>query len=177
MLSIWRWTALAASLALAATLAWALLRDAGRRPDRALAQAVVASHVRSLMATHLYDVESTDQHTVKPWFDGKIDFAPDVRDFKSENFPLQGGRLDYLINRPVAALVYRHDKHYINLFIWPAPNDSDQPEELTTQQGYQLIHWTSANMTYWAISDTTPDLLHRFTTLVRAHDAPTTHPN
>src|SRR5205823_5881016 len=123
-------------------------------------------HVRSLMAAHLVDVESSDQHTVKPWFDGKLDFAPEVRDFRAESFPLAGGRLDYLEDRPVAALVYRHDKHYINLFIWPAPNEPDRSQTTRLQQGYQLIHWTRGQMNYWAVSDTSPQTLQRFADLV-----------
>jgi anti-sigma factor RsiW len=165
---LWLPIAAAASVAIIAVTLWAMLRGAHPSSERLLAEAVVSGHVRSLMAAHLFDVESTDQHTVKPWFIGKIDFAPDVRDFKTESFPLAGGRLDYLAERPVAALVYRHDKHYINLFIWPAPNEADRAQTATVQQGYQVIHWTRAQMNYWAVSDMSPQTLQRFADLVAA---------
>ena len=145
---LWLPIAAAASLPLAFTL-WTVLGSKHVSDERLLAQAVASSHVRSLMADHLLDVVSTDKHTVKPWFDGKLDFAPEVSDFKTDSFPLAGGRLDYLADRPVAALVYRHDKHYINLFIWPAPNEPDHAQTATVQQGYQLIHWTGGHMNYW----------------------------
>ena len=167
ILRLWLPLAAAASLALVAVALWAALRGSHASDERVLAQAVVSGHVRSLMEAHLLDVVSTDQHTVKPWFDGKLDFAPDVRDFRADTFPLAGGRLDYLADRPVAALVYRHEKHYINLFIWPAPNEPDRPQTATLQQGYQLIHWTRGQMNYWAVSDTSQQTLQRFADLVK----------
>jgi anti-sigma factor RsiW len=136
------------------------------RPN--LADEVVADHVRSLLATHLVDVASTDQHTVKPWFDGKIDFAPQVRDFAAEGFPLIGGRLDYLDGRTVAALVYRRQKHPINLLISPAPGRANTSPEALTRRGYNLIHWTQGEMSYWAVSDLNTAELSQFA----AHFAP-----
>ena len=175
----WPTLAVAASVALVAVSLWAALRGRSSAPfdERRLADAVVSGHVRSLMAAHLVDVESTDQHTVKPWFDGKLDFAPDVRDFGAESFALAGGRLDYLADRPVAALVYRHGKHYINLFIWPAAGQADQTDTVITQQGYVLVHWVQSGMIYWAVSDTSEVVLRRFTSLVHDHGSPATKPS
>jgi anti-sigma factor RsiW len=103
---------------------------------------------------------------VKPWFDGKIDFAPIVKDLSAQGYPLIGGRLDYIHKRTVAALVYQRRKHYINLFIWPAAA-SDRPEERLSDQGYNVISWTSNQANYWAVSDLNNEELLAFAQLIR----------
>jgi anti-sigma factor RsiW len=144
-------------------LVGALLVQTSKRPSESqmVSEQVVSSHIRSLMANHLADVPSTDQHTVKPWFNGKLDFAPVVKDLSPEGFPLVGGRLDYLNDRPVAALVYRRRQHPINLFVWPSTN-SDTDLGTTTIKGYNLVHWTHGHVTYWAVSDLNPAELKDF---------------
>ncbi|HXS01911.1 MAG TPA: anti-sigma factor [Pyrinomonadaceae bacterium] len=133
--------------------------------DDLLAQEVVSSHVRSMMLNHLVDVPSSDQHTVKPWFNGKLDFAPEVKDLVDQGFPLVGGRLDYIDNRTVAALVYQRRKHSINLFIWPSTR-SDQAEQQFSNHGYNIIHWTRSGASYWAVSDVNSADLGEFARLV-----------
>ena len=122
-----------------------------RSEDRLLAE-ITSSHVRSLMAAHLTDVASGDQHTVKPWFDGKLDFAPPVKDLRDSGFPLLGGRLDYLAARPVAALVYSRQKHLINLFVWPE-TQADAAPRAAERNGYHLIRWSAQGMIFCAVSD------------------------
>ena len=126
---------------------------------------VVAGHIRALQPGHLEDVVSTDQHTVKPWFDGRIDFAPPVRDFAAEGFPLRGGRLDYLGGRPVAALVYQRDKHIIDLYVWPASGAGPHLAGDTTIQGYNVVHWAAGGMNFWAVSDVERGRLDDFAAL------------
>jgi anti-sigma factor RsiW len=132
-----------------------------------ITQEIVADHLRSLMANHLTDVTSTDQHTVKPWFNGKLDFAPPVNDFAAEGFPLIGGRLDYLDGRPVAALVYQRRLHPINLFVWAAPEKYAEKATQQTRQGYSILFWTRDRMTYCAISDLTVDEMQTLAALLQ----------
>jgi anti-sigma factor RsiW len=159
----WNWLALAAAIVFAAIIAWNVL-PRWQRPgaDQFLATQLIASHVRSLMANHLTDIASSDQHTVKPWLDAKLDFAPAVVDLSSEGFPLIGGRLDYLDNRPVAALIYQRRKHFINLFVWPAGPDETRTPRTITRQGYQLLHWVDSDFNYWAVSDVSMNDLQAF---------------
>ena len=130
-----------------------------------LTDAIVADHIRALQPGHLEDVVSTDQHTVKPWFDGRIDFAPPVRDFAAEGYPLKGGRLDYLDNRPVAALVYQRDKHIIDLYVWPESGAGPHLAGDTSIQGYNVVHWTQSGMNFWAVSDVERGQLDDFANL------------
>jgi anti-sigma factor RsiW len=132
---------------------------------------LVSAHVRSLMAAHLEDVASSDQHTVKPWFSGKLDFAPPVVDLRQQGYVLSGGRLDYLQDRPVAALVYRYQKHVINLFLWPAQGSLAADQALRTQplpRGYRMVGWRDDGLEYRAVSDAGPDALRLFAVQLRS---------
>ena len=167
MLPKW-WFNIAAPMAAAAVILLALVPFLrGPSADDLLAGEVISSHVRSLMASHLADVSSSDQHTVKPWFAGKLNFSPPVEDLAKQGFPLIGGRLDYLEDRPVAALIYQRQKHFINLFIWPSGSDSDVETKTVLRQGYNLFHWTRSGMTFWAVSDLNNAELQKFVQLVQ----------
>ncbi len=164
----WNWLGLA-GLGVAAAIIFAAIITLNlvprlQRPgaDQFLATQLIASHVRSLMANHLTDVASSDQHTVKPWLDAKLDFAPPVVDLAGEGFPLVGGRLDYLDNRTVAALVYQRRKHFINLFVWPGEAGATRPTMAMSHQGYQLLHWADPDFNYWAVSDVSANDLQTF---------------
>jgi anti-sigma factor RsiW len=164
----WNWLSLS-GLGLAAAIIFAAIIFSNlapqlRRPgtDQLLATQLIASHVRSLMANHLTDVASSDQHTVKPWLDAKLDFAPPVVDLASEGFPLIGGRLDYLDNRTVAALVYQRRKHFINLFVWPAESNATRATKAMSRHGYQLLNWVESDFDYWAVSDVNVNDLQTF---------------
>ena len=151
--SPWRWMSAVAAVAVVAAGAWLAIAVPRASEIDATTREAVSSHIRSLMAEHLEDVASTDQHTVKPWFNGRLDFSPPVTDFAAEEYPLVGGRLDYLRGRTVAALVYLHRKHVINVFVWPVADARDVVAAPVTQQGFHVIHATHGRMAYWVVSD------------------------
>jgi anti-sigma factor RsiW len=158
--------AYAAGLIVAATSGWVgnrYVAASGERADaqRVLVASLVDTHVRSLMAEHLTDVLSSDHHTVKPWFAGKVDFAPFVPELQAQGFPLIGGRVEVVSGHTAAALVYGRGLHKINLFIWPA-SAADAGPLAAWFNGYALVHWTDRGLTYWAVSDAAASELSAF---------------
>ena len=159
---------------MAAALAFAVLLGVGfglawlqPAAEERLAREVVDGHVRSLMAGHLMDIASSDQHTVKPWIAGKLDFSPPVIDLAAHGYALAGGRLDYLDGRSVMALVYRRHAHVINLFVWPQGTKANSGARFDSRQGYNLAHFSGAGMAFWAVSDLNPEEFSAFVGLVR----------
>jgi anti-sigma factor RsiW len=145
----WRWASAVAAAVLIVFVSMQWLRPS----QEMLVNEIISSHVRSMMANHITDVASSDRHTVKPWFGGKLDYSPPVKDLTEQGFRLVGGRLDYVDSRPVAALVYQRSQHLINLFVWPSNNTVTKQEGQLTRQGYNLIHWTQSGMSYWLVSE------------------------
>jgi anti-sigma factor RsiW len=170
----WRqWPALAASALLVFGAGWMLgsARDQTSR-GQALETEVVSGHIRALMLDHLTDVASSDHHSVKPWFNGKLDFSPPVPELASEGFPLLGGRLDYLGGRAVAALAYGRRNHVIDVFLWPiAPGEPAMPVRSSAHQGYGLVQWTQGGMSFWAVSDLNFRELRQFVALLQRSDS------
>jgi anti-sigma factor RsiW len=150
--------AIALAGALAASLAFLLLPGADNE--------VLTAHLRALQPGHLTDVTSNDQHNVKPWFDGRLDYAPPVKDLAAQGFPLTGGRLDYLAGRPVAALVYRRQQHVIDVFVWPHANA--QPRMARPEKGYQAVSWDEEGFAFTAISDLNAAELQQFAAAFKA---------
>jgi anti-sigma factor RsiW len=164
----WYTVPLAMAATIVAILGLVYLDQGGafeRSRDNTFAQEVISSHVRSLLAAHLFDVPSTDQHTVKPWFDGKLKFSPPVHDFADHGFRLTGGRLDYLDGREVAALVYQRRLHVINLFIWPSESGRTTVVKSFTKDGYNVSHWEHDGFVFWAVSDVNAEDLTAFADL------------
>jgi anti-sigma factor RsiW len=161
---MWRWGGLAAAFATVALVSWnvAVLQGGGSEEERIVSE-VATAHVRSLMAeNHLNDVISTDQHTVKPWFNGKLDVAPPVIDLTAQGFTLIGGRLDYIDARPVGAVIYRRRQHIINLFVAQTADAQRHTAKMETMQGFNIWHWSDRGLNYWAVSDLGADELAEF---------------
>lgn len=170
-----RWTlAVAASLAIVSVGSWQLATM--RANSDTLTQTVLESHVRSLIGEHLTDVVSSDLHTVKPWFNGRLDFSPPVYDFAGRGYPLLGGRLEYVGERKVAALVYGRRKHIINVFLWPADASMAQGPATATRHGYHLLHWNGSDFTYWVVSDLGKTELQEFAGLLKDADSAAASP-
>lgn len=164
----WNWAAVAAAILLAVVLTLRFLpgRDA-RLESSLVAEEIVASHIRALQPGHLLDVQSTDQHTVKPWFNGKLDFSPPVRDLAEAGYPLIGGRLDYIARHPAAVLVYQRRQHLIDVFVWPGEGKPAPPKSEIASQGYNMLCWQSSGMDFCAVSDLNPAELQQFASLLR----------
>lgn len=144
----------------------------GSSDDLRIEEAVVDSHVRSLMGAHLVDVQSADRHAVKPWFAGKLDYAPPVRDLAAAGAPLVGGRLDYLGQRTVAALVYRVNQHAVNVFVWPDPDKPAVLPAFSARKGYNVARWHGNGMQFWVVSDLNVADLHRVVDMLAAAEQP-----
>lgn len=162
----WPDRALSFGVGVAAAAALAVVVVPPRGED--MAGSVLASHLRALQPGHLTDVASTDRHTVKPWFAGRLDYAPPVKDLAAEGYPLTGGRLDYLAGRPVAALAYRHDRHVIDLYVWPLPGAAGAPPRSGARNGYNSVQWREGEMAFWAVSDLNKTELDNFVARWRA---------
>jgi anti-sigma factor RsiW len=154
---------LAVGTALSAAVAASLVLTVFRNDqEQTIANEVVSAHIRSLQAGHLMDVETSDQHTVKPWFNGRVDVAPPVIDLTAQGFTLLGGRLDYIDGEPVASIVYQRRKHVINLFVAQRLGTTHTGAMTEAIQGYNVRHWTQAGLDLWAVSDIAPDELDEF---------------
>ncbi len=138
-------------------------------PTSSIDQEIVSSHVRALLSQHPIDVVSTDQHTVKPWFNGRLDYTPPVVDLAAQGFPLVGGRVDYVGHRTVAVLVYRYQKHPIDLYIFPDTGGTPAPAARASD-GYAMARWQRNGMTYWAITDAQSTHLQAFQQAAQAEE-------
>jgi anti-sigma factor RsiW len=169
-LDSFRWVPAAAALAIVTAIGVFLVTTSMRSShDQIIASAVLTGHIRSLQPGHLIDVPSSDRHTVKPWFQGKLDFSPPVPDLSELGWTLVGGRLDYVDGRPVAVLVYQRRMHNINVFLWPNHGSADDTIRQEDAQGYQILHWNGAETTYWVVSDLNNAELLELAQALRGH--------
>ena len=159
----------ALAAAAAGMLAW-IAASSWVRPtqEQRIGEDVISAHVRSLLADHLTDVTSSDRHTVNPWFQGKLDFAPGARDHAERGYALEGGRLDYVAGTVVASIVYRHGPHAMNLFVWPSEASSDGPPERYAARGFHAVHWESGGLEHWLVSDADEKTLQELAGLLRS---------
>ena len=165
------WLMAAASVAVAVLGVTFGVRQQNASATARMAGAVIDHHVASLMAEHLTDVASSDRHTVKPWFAGRIEFSPPVVDLAADGFPLKGGRLDYIDGHPAVALVYTRGAHVINVFMWPTTDDDATPRPSNDPRGYHVVRWTKDRLTWWAVSDLAAADLSVFATKLVAGSA------
>jgi anti-sigma factor RsiW len=169
-LGSFRWVPAAAALVILTTVGVVLMTNSMRSShDQLIASAVLTGHIRSLQPGHLIDVPSSDRHTVKPWFQGKLDFSPPVPDLSELGWNLVGGRLDYVDGRPVAVLIYQRRMHNINVFLWPNHGSADDTIRQEDAQGYQILHWNGAETTYWLVSDLNNAELLELARALRGH--------
>jgi anti-sigma factor RsiW len=158
-----QWAVAMATIVAVVIAGWIGSEVAARRAaSEFLAEELITAHVRSLQGTHLTDVPSSDQHTVKPWFAGKTDFAPPVRDLAGDGFPLIGGRLEYVAGHSAAALVYQRNKHFINVFIWPEAAGAAPSGDSLTRRGYNIVSWEQGQLRFCAVSDLNTGELQAF---------------
>jgi anti-sigma factor RsiW len=165
---VW-WRQIAAGVLIAAASSALTFAAVGRSAgERAVADELLSSHLRSLMPGHLTDVVSTNQHTVKPWFNGRVDVSPPVPNLDSLGFPLVGGRTDYVRGRAVPVVVYGRRQHLINVYAWPSESGASSPPQLSTRNGYHFLEWRAAGLEYWAVSDLNTKELQDFVSLFSA---------
>jgi anti-sigma factor RsiW len=165
-----RWVPTAAAVAIVVAIGMFFVMNGLRsRQQQQIASAVLDGHIRSLQANHLVDVPSSDRHTVKPWFQGKLDFSPPVPDLSDRGWTLIGGRLDYVDARPVAVLIYQRRMHNINVFVWPNHGSADDTIKQEDAQGYQILHWNGVAMSYWVVSDLNSAELLELAGALRGH--------
>jgi len=170
LLPSFRWASAVAAMAIIVTAGTlVILNNVRSSHEQLVASAALTGHIRSLQPGHLVDVPSSDRHTVKPWFQGKLDFAPPVPDLSELGWVLIGGRLDYIDGHTAAAVIYQRRMHNINVFLWPHHGPSDDHIQPEDAQGYQILHWNGSDMTYWVVSDLNREELMDFARALRGH--------